>query len=127
MTLHGAASDRESLHDVTLHGGGGGSVVLLRLIEAPTLAGEVIHQPPRLTPRRRADLRMCPRPHPLIARPEHCPGHRHHAHVGHAARVIGRLQAPAAQQLLEAVICREAGHLLQPGHCQATGHCRLTT
>ena len=44
MTLHGAASDRESLHDVTLHGGPAPLLVGLVVLGLGLLAGEIVHQ-----------------------------------------------------------------------------------
>ena len=51
-------------------------------------------------------------PDSAVARAKHGAGDRHHAHVGHAARVIGRLQALAAhQQLLQAVFLGQLRNL----------------
>ena len=51
-------------------------------------------------------------PDPDVARAEHGAGDCHHAHVGHAARVVGRLDALAApQQLLQTVLLGQLRHL----------------
>ena len=47
-----------------------------------------------------------------VAWSKHGAGDRHHAHVGHAACVIGRLDALAThQQLLQAVLLGQLRHL----------------
>ena len=84
-------------------------------------------------------------PDPHVARAKHGAGDRHDAHVGHAARVVGRLHALAAhQQLLQAVLLGQLRHLglvngvneglslvninlFQSRDCETAGTCRLAT